>query len=314
MVENKFRNIIERDIDILILEEFSTSKQFSKIFLSKIQINDATIVSTWQSKTDNTFGESDMTVVFDCNDKKIALLIENKIDACAMPTQPQRYILRGNKGVADKEYDEYFVFIVAPEKYLQFNDKAQDYPYQVSYEEIRDYFNKENTTRNNFKLAQINLAIEKQKFGYQTIKDSRATEFWNKYIEYQKRFFPELRLIVNSAIKPTNGIYTYFKTNNNSMLIYHKTDKGYVDLTINGQADNIIRIKSIMVNILGDYYSKGFSVVKTGKSCAIRICVHAIDFLKPFNEQMEYVEESFKAVKSLFELSNQLDMVDTSLT
>lgn len=69
-----------------------------------------------------------------------------------------------------------------------------------------------------------------------------------------------------------------------------------------------------MINILRDYYSKEFSVVKTGKSCAIRICVHAIDFIKPINEQIEYVEESFKAVKSLFELSNQLDLVDTSLT
>ena len=112
MVAHKFRDVIERDMDVLILEEFSCSNNFSKIFLDKIGLNKAQLLVTWQSKTDIELGESDMTVVFDCCGKKVALLIENKIDAIAMPEQPTRYILRGNKGVADNEYDAFYVFIV----------------------------------------------------------------------------------------------------------------------------------------------------------------------------------------------------------
>ena len=119
---HKFRDILEHDMDMLILEEFACSIGFSKIFLNKVHISDAKVISTWQSKTDSELGESDMTVVLEYNNKKIALLIEDKIDAIAMSEQPARYVLRGNKGVTDGEYDTYYIFIVAPQEYLEKNE------------------------------------------------------------------------------------------------------------------------------------------------------------------------------------------------
>ena len=137
-MEHKFRDILEHDMDMLILEEFTCSNKFAKIFLNKVGIDNAIVISTWQSKTDNELGESDMTVVFDCDGKKIALLIEDKIDAIAMPEQPSRYSLRGDKGIQDGDYDNYYVFIVAPRQYLDINEKAKEYPNRVSYEELKD--------------------------------------------------------------------------------------------------------------------------------------------------------------------------------
>ncbi len=194
IVIHKFRDILEHDMDMLILEEFACSVEFSKIFLNKIDISDAKVISTWQSKTDSELGESDMTVVFEYNDKKIALLIEDKIDAIAMPEQPARYVLRGNKGVADGEYDSYHVFIVAPREYLNKNEKAKEYPNSVSYEEIKMYFERLNDSRSGFKLTQINLAIEKQKNGYQIVKNASVTDFWNKYVDYKNTYFPNLKI------------------------------------------------------------------------------------------------------------------------
>ena len=226
---HKFRDILEHDMDMLILEEFACSIEFTKIFLHKIGIDGAKVLSTWQSKTDSELGESDMTVVFDSNGRKFALLIEDKIDAIAMPEQPARYVLRGNKGVADREYDSFYVFIVAPQEYLENNEKAKEYPNCVSYEEIREYFEKLNDTRRSFKLAQISLAIEKQKNGYQIIKNAVVTDFWNKYIEYKNAYFPNLNLAIHSDIKPTNGVWPHFRTNKVGDFIYHKSNKGCVD-------------------------------------------------------------------------------------
>lgn len=305
---HKFRDILEHDMDMLILEEFACSTEFSKIFLKKIHINDAKLISTWQSKTDSELGESDMTVVFEYNDKKIALLIEDKIDAIAMPEQPARYVLRGNKGVIDGEYDTYYIFIVAPQEYLEKNEKAKEYPNYVSYEEIRDYFEKLNDTRRSFKLAQISLAIEKQKNGYQVVKNALVTDFWNKYVEYKNQNFPKLNLIVNNDTKPTNGIWTYFKTINKDMLIYHKSDKGYVDLTLNGKADKQEKIKSMLTSIVENYYEQGYEVVKTGKSCAIRIKVPVVIFSEPFETQKEFIAQAFSAVEKLYTLSIKLDL------
>ena len=81
VVIHKFRDILEHDMDMLILEEFACSTEFSKIFLNKVNISDAKVLSTWQSKTDSELGESDMTVVLENDDRKFALLIEDKIDA-----------------------------------------------------------------------------------------------------------------------------------------------------------------------------------------------------------------------------------------
>ena len=66
-----------------------------------------------------------------------ALHIEDKIDAVAMPRQPERYDLRAQKDIAAGEYDTYSVLIVAPEKYLRKNKEAQKYPSRLTYEQMR---------------------------------------------------------------------------------------------------------------------------------------------------------------------------------
>ena len=307
-MEHKFRDILEHDMDMLMLEEFACSNKFAKIFLNKVGIDNASVISTWQSKTDNELGESDMTVVFDCDGKKIALLIEDKIDAIAMPEQPSRYSLRGDKGIQDGDYDNYYIFIVAPRQYLDINEKAKEYPNRVSYEELKEYFEELDDTRSSFKLAQLNLAIEKQKNGYQVVKNSLVTDFWNKYVDYKNKFFPKLNLAVHSDIKPTNGVWAHFRTNKSSDFIYHKSNKGYVDLTYNRQAEKIDIIKNFVVQVVGNYYEKGFNIVETGKSCAIRMNTPIINFASSFEEQQGYVKQAFLAVEKLYELSIKLEI------
>ena len=307
-MEHHFRDIMEHDIDMLLFEEFSCSEDFSQIFLSKLNINHAEVSSIWQSKTDSELGESDMTVIFDCGDRKIALLIEDKINAIAMPEQPSRYVLRGNKGISNGEFDAFYVFLVAPKQYLEQNEKAKEYPNKVSYEEIREYFEIKGDKRKSFKLALLNFAIEKQKKGYNIIKNSFVTDFWRQYIDYKNQYFPNLNLIVNNAIKPTYGIWTYFRTKDGN-LIYHKSDQGNVDLTYNGCADKIDLIKQFVVKAIGDFYEQGFNVVKTGKSCAIRMRVPIIDFTKSFTEQTIFLRKTFESVEKLCAVSEKLDIL-----
>ncbi len=123
----KFSDVYEKDMDMLFLEEIAVNPEFASIFLSKIGIDNATVLEVEQSKTDPEFGESDMTIIFQVYNKKHALLIEDKIDAVAMPEQCSRYSKRGDIGVQNGEYDSYDVFIVAPEKYLLQNAEAGHY-------------------------------------------------------------------------------------------------------------------------------------------------------------------------------------------
>lgn len=307
-IECIFDGISERDMDMLFLEEFVASEEFLKIFTSKINVIDAKVLSVQASKTDIELGESDMTVIIESNSKRIGLLIEDKIDAIAMPDQAQRYVLRGKKGKQQKEYNEFHVFIVAPEKYLSSNMEASKYPNQISYETILDYFENRDDNRSLFKIQQIKLAIEQQKTGYQPIEDKRVTEFWNRYSKYQKQNYPSLNLLYNNEIKGTRAWWPRFNTVTNKLYIVHKSNFGYIDLTFDGCAERILEIEELLTNTIGDYLSEGYTVNIIGKSAAIRLNVPVIDFHQPFDEQFQEIKDCFEAIYKMNNLAKKLDI------
>lgn len=78
------------------------------MFLEKtdLPVSDYALKELFLSKMDKD-GESDITVVIEMEGRRYALLIEDKIDALAMPDQQFRYTTRGDKVIAKQEYDEY---------------------------------------------------------------------------------------------------------------------------------------------------------------------------------------------------------------
>ena len=175
---------------MLFAEEFACSSEFLNIFLNEINISSANVVSVYLSKTDAALGESDLTVVIESSGQKIGLLIEDKIDAIAMPNQAERYSLRGKKGVQNGDYDLFFVFIIAPERYLSQNQEALKYPNKIPYERIIQFFEQKKDVRAGFKVQELKQAVEKQKKGYQVEVDHVVTAFWRDYSAYKMIFYP----------------------------------------------------------------------------------------------------------------------------
>jgi len=92
--------VFERDIDLYIINKFLYDNKFKELFLDKINKCDFNVKECIHSYLDND-GESDITVILEKDEEKIALLIEDKIDAIAMPDQRNRYSLRGDKGIVE---------------------------------------------------------------------------------------------------------------------------------------------------------------------------------------------------------------------
>lgn len=302
-IQCTFADVTEHDMDLLFLEEFVCSDEFLKLFTQQIGVTNARVLSVHSSLTDVVLGESDITVVLESDGKRIGLLIENKIDAIAMPEQAARYNLRGEKGVARGDYESFFVFIIAPQNYLDRNEEAQKYPYKVTYEKVMSFFEGLQNNRASFKLQQIRQAIEKQKKGYQVEVDSLVTDFWQKYALFQKESFPDLDLIYNGEVKGASASWPRFRTKIDGLYMYHKTEMGYVDLTFDGCADKILEIDSLLKESVGDYAREGFSIHKTGKASAIRLIVPVLDLHKSFEEQKEPVEKCLQVVRRMTELS-----------
>ena len=298
-IQCTFSDVSEHDMDLLFLEEFVCSKTFTRIFTDIVGVEDPAIVSIHSSKTDVALGESDMTVVVESNNEKIGLLIEDKIDAIAMPEQAARYTLRGQKGIERGEYSRFFVFIIAPKKYLSQNAEAQKYPNKIEYESILSYFEALDEPRAAFKIQQIRQAIEKQKKGYQIEMDPAVTEFWCKYSEYQQVNYPDVLFLYNGEIKGANATWPRFRTNIEGLYMYHKTEFGFVDLTFESCAEKIVEIEQLLTDTVGDYLKSGFSVHRTGKSAAVRIMVPVLDLHKPFESQLDSIKTGFDAIQKM---------------
>ena len=56
-------------MDLLFLEEFASSSEFLNIFLSKIGLENSDIIEVEQSKVDMEYGESDMTLIVEKDNK-----------------------------------------------------------------------------------------------------------------------------------------------------------------------------------------------------------------------------------------------------
>ena len=114
-----FGNVQERDMDLMFMESLLTDDGFVWLFLNiaGIACNSVEVLIVALSETDPEYGESDITAILSIDGKKHALLIEDKINAPAMPRQCARYNQRADKAKSKGKYDDYAVFIICPEAY-----------------------------------------------------------------------------------------------------------------------------------------------------------------------------------------------------
>jgi hypothetical protein len=135
-VERKY----ERDIDVMLAEEFSVNPQFADAFKARTRFNErtATFEDVWVSRSARS-GESDVVVVYKCdNGERFALLIEDKLEANLQPDQAARYKMRAEAESARGEYQHYALVLCAPKFYLEHRNDLDGFDYQISIEEIAD--------------------------------------------------------------------------------------------------------------------------------------------------------------------------------
>jgi hypothetical protein len=89
--------IRERDIDLLLLEEFHCSEPFQHWFLAQTigSVSDSIRLCSAAHSVVSSNGESDLVVeFFSSNQERWCFLIENKVDADFQPEQAERYAAR----------------------------------------------------------------------------------------------------------------------------------------------------------------------------------------------------------------------------
>ena len=280
-----FDKVYERDIDLYVINNFCNYKSFLNLFLNKIGKSDYSVISAESSLADEN-GESDITIVLEKENHKIGFLIEDKIDAVAMPNQSGRYSVRGKKGIREGKYEDFFVFIIAPKSYLESNSEAQKYQYQIAYEELLEAVTDE------YGKAVLSKAIEIKKKGYEPIEDKIATKFWQDYYAFiDKNYKNVIDICKTDGPRGSKGGWPRIRTNDKRVYIMHKSDRGYIDLTFERMGEHYREFRDFVEPLLED----GLTIQRTNKSMAIRMDVPIIDFHKEFdiyeNEMKEIMDK-----------------------
>ena len=251
--------------------------------------------------------------------KRYGLLIEDKIDAQAMPNQQRRYTVRGDKAVKKGEFEAYRDFIVCSKSYYAANEEAKKYSHFVSYEECAECLKKSNNPLAEAWINQIKQAITKSKKHSEINIDEKAKEFFNKYKNYQEEYYPYLNLRTKRS---SNGWWPEYATRKKGLRIIHKIPWGFIDLTFSGAADkidslsNVARsLNDVLATELREAGLNEIIAVPTNESGVLRINVSKVDASNTKFEDVDKteIEKWFKGLSILSKFANMLASVDEAM-
>ncbi|MEH1009214.1 PD-(D/E)XK nuclease family protein [Winogradskyella sp. ECml5-4] len=283
-------SIQERDVDLILLEELSTDNSFCEWFIRELGLPNLTSVNgSWRSISAFGLGETDILFSYNSNNKKIYVLIENKLDASFQNEQFNRYLKRVDEYLAHEECDNAFAVLVAPNFYCENQSDFENY---LTYETIAERFEFMGSKRNIFKSNLLQIAIEKLRRGYQPINSIPVQNFWQSYYKFKEEKYPSL-IMKKPDIVPHNSDWPmlYDDTLKN-IVFYHKLAQGNIDATFKEVSEEVeFKIKEILPD-----WAK---FEKHSKSFSIRVYSGKIDRTKDFNEQLQNVNIGLKNLERI---------------
>lgn len=306
MINCTFNAVHERDMDLLFLEALVSDIGFANLVLSKTRFcnKEFQVLRATLSETETDLGETDICVILQIEDIRVGLLVEDKIDAIAMPEQSLRYHKRAEKSILKGKFDAYEVFIFCPQKYYENNAEAKKYDHFLSYEEIKNYFDSKNDVISTVRSQQLAQAIDRAKKPPEVNVGEAANLFFNKYKAYQKEYYPDLDLRTSDK---SNGWWPHYSTKLGDVYLYHKRPEGFVDLTFPNAAEKMDALQA-MASWLRNHDVPNVVAVKTGKAAALRIEVPKMP-LKAIFENIDPldVKKAFDAIQALVDFANLIE-------
>ena len=296
MMEFLLDKIEERDMDFVVMRAFAELPAFSSLFLNKIGLPSGDIISIGHSFMDNELGESDIVIINALAGRRFALLIENKVDAHAMPNQCQRYSQRGMRDCIDGKYDDFAVFLIAPKAYLDSNEEAQKYKNRISYEELLEIF----TANNRVTDIQITqAAITKQSQGYTVQEVPAVTDFWSKLYSYCTSCGKNIEMYAPNGAKGARATSPQFKSALKGTALFYKANQGFCDLEFVGKLSDRARLTVALLS----FKDEDMHWFEAGKSLALRIQVKPMDFKNSFDSYSNELVAMIDAIERLTKLS-----------
>ena len=203
-------SVVEREIDLLLLMALHSSAGFRDFVAGKAAgCGGLAFVDAWRGVADQA-GESDLCVLFkDGDGRRLAVLIEDKIDAAFQPDQAGRYRKRGVLGVGIGHWDRFVTCLCAPESYAAPLADGGAWDAVLTYEEIEARLADSSDSFAPFVRLALARAIDKQRSGA-FAPNAAATAFWREYKRFQRNDFPNLSMTSVGEVQSINEPWPRF--------------------------------------------------------------------------------------------------------
>lgn len=291
-----FAALAERDIDLLLLEEFQVNRDFVDWFCSEISVLDIKPGGAWHSVFDAD-GESDLLIRVYHGCEKIGILLENKIAAVEQPGQALRYHIRGNTMIKQTKLSKYLTVICAPESYLKSRDNLgpNAYDHNVSYEKIMAWFTAQNNCRAVWRAHVIREAIDQSRRGYTMVIDGKITDFQKKYWNYLQKNYPHI-LMKKPGMRGPRSTWIILKGRNfpKGVHLNHKMNENIIELAFS-------KTKRADVLVARLEWPPDLIFTQKGNEATISRITQMIDPRSDFDEQIPALETAFKAAEQLMQ-------------
>lgn len=283
--------ILERDIDLILLEELNANNYFIKWLINLLELPELTKnIGAWRSISDFGLGETDLLFAYNSNNEIYFVLLENKLDANFQEQQFERYQKRGEQYVAENKCSFFYSVLISPKLYAE---GQNDFERFITYEDIRDYFDFANNERMKFKAKLINIAIEKSRRGYQPTNCEPVQKFWHSYWKFKEEHCANFKMNKPNIV-PFGSDWIQLRLKElKGVIFYHKLSKGYIDATF---CNFGIEIEYKIKNILPNEYL--FVKHKSGRF-TVRQKIDSIDRTLNFDDQLEVVKTGIEKIKAV---------------
>lgn len=301
----RIAGVSERDIDLLLLEEFVATPRFARWFVQSTGGSDdvAEVIDARRSVTQSD-GESDLEITLRLETgRDLRLLIENKINANLQPQQAERYQSRGETYRARNLCSSFRTVLVAPRLYFGAPLSSRGFHATLAYEEIRDWFGTSNLgVRAAYKVALLTAAIEKGVRTALSDEDDAVTQFWLQYWAHVSQHHPEW-LMPKPAAKPAGSTFIQLHPSDlpPGVNLLHKLSTGHADLQFSNYASRLDELHHRFRSVL----DSDMLIDRATKSGVIRIKVPPVNVARPFEEQLPDVAVGIAALKRLHQWFRQ---------
>jgi hypothetical protein len=221
---------------------------------------------------------------------KVALLVEDKIDAQFQPDQLARYRERGEAGRRISKWAQYQVVLCAPQSFIERQVISKEFDAVLAFEDIADFIRQEQRSlRGEYRAGFLTTAAAHASTSYVKFKDADTDTFWWSAYEMAQRDFPALEMREPNYASGANWIIFRPADMPGNIWTEFKGASGVVDMMFYGTSMEQVR------RVAGALVDSNMTIQMVGKSPAIRLRAERFVVSQGFDGAKEALQSGFSA-------------------